>query len=146
MKPIRPFCLALLVCHTMAAWAQSPEPTPLAPESFRWFSPPNLPHLRAAWVVGSESAPGVYALRVMLAQGGRIPAHTHPDERVSTVLSGTLYVGFGAEADDERMVAVPAGGVYVAPAHVPHFLWARDGDVIYQESGAGPTATMPVKR
>ena len=35
---------------------------------------------------------------------------------------------------------VPAGALYVAPANVPHSLWARDGDVIYQEAGVGPTA------
>jgi quercetin dioxygenase-like cupin family protein len=83
--------------------------------------------------------------RVRLAQGGKIPVHTHPDTRNSTVLSGTLYVGFGDTADETRVVAVPTGAVYVAPANVPHYLWARDGDVVYQEGGVGPTATVPVK-
>ena len=92
------------------------------------------------WEPEKEAAP--YVLRVRLDQGGRIPVHTHPDTRNSTVLSGTLYVGFGDIADETKMVAVPAGGVYVAPAHVPHFLWARDGDVVYQEGGVGPTANI----
>jgi hypothetical protein len=38
-------------------------------------------------------------------------------------------------------VAVPAGGLYVAPASQPHTLWARDGEVVYQEAGTGPTGT-----
>lgn len=32
-----------------------------------------------------------------------------------------------------------AVAVYVAPAGVPHHLWAKDGAVTYQEGGAGPT-------
>jgi len=128
-----------------AAWAQPPSPVPLLPESFQWFGPPNIPGLRAAWVIGAEEGSGSYLLRVRLAKGAKIPAHTHPDERSSTVLSGTLYVGFGEVADDSRVVAVPAGGVYIAPANMPHYLWARDGEVIYQESGIGPTATTPIR-
>jgi hypothetical protein len=60
------------------------------------------------------------------------------------VLSGTIYVGFGATFDEAKMVAVPAGGVYVAPAKVPHYVWAKDGEAVYQEAGVGPTATVPV--
>ena len=57
------------------------------------------------------------------------------------MLSGTLYVGFGETPDDARMTAVPTGAVYVAPANVPHHLWAKDGEVVYQEAGFGPTGT-----
>ena len=96
-------------------------------------------------VIGAEKDSGSYLLRVRLARGAWIPPHTHPDERSSTVLSGTLYVGFGEVADEARLVAIPAGGVYVAPANMPHYLWAKDGDVIYQESGIGPTATTPIR-
>jgi quercetin dioxygenase-like cupin family protein len=91
--------------------------------------------------LGSEQQAGTYAMRVVLANDGRIPPHTHPDTRYSTVLSGTLYVGLGTKFDATVMVAVPAGGVYVAPAGVAHFLWAKDGEVVYQEAGMGPTGT-----
>lgn len=124
--------------------AQPAAPVPVLPDSLKWFSPPNNALLRAAWVLGTEKGAGTYVLRVALARGGRIPPHTHPDTRNSTVLSGTLYVGFGDVADDARVVVVPAGGLYVVPAHVAHYLWARDGDVVYQESGVGPTGTIPV--
>ena len=82
----------------------------------------------------------------MLAKNAKLPVHTHPDTRHTTVLSGTLYVGFGDVFDESRMAAVPAGGLYVAPAKVPHYLWAKDGDVSYQEVGVGPTATVPLAR
>lgn len=126
--------------------AQDIQPAPILPDSLKWFSPPNNAQLKGAWVIGAERVSGVYVLRVMLAKGGKIPAHTHPDTRNSTVLSGTLYVGFGHILDETKVVAIPAGGVYVAPANVAHYLWAKDDDVVYQESGIGPTATTPAKQ
>lgn len=128
------------------AGAEAPAPAPVLPESLNWLTPPGNPSLQAAWVVGAEAEPALYALRVKLSAGGRIAPHTHPDTRYSTVLSGTLYVGFGAVQDESAMVEVPTGAVYVAPAGQPHYLWARDGDVVYQESGTGPTATVPVEK
>lgn len=126
------------------ALAQAPVPQPVLPESAKWFSPPTIPGLTAAWLVGDEKESGLYALRVQLTAGTKIPPHTHPDARYSVVLEGTLYVGFGTTVDESAMVAVPAGAVYVAPANQPHYLWARDGDVAYQESGFGPSGTKPV--
>jgi quercetin dioxygenase-like cupin family protein len=129
------------VCVAFAAES----PLIVRPESFKWFSPPGNPALQGAWVVGGEHSSGAYILRVKLAAGGRIPPHTHPDERNSTVFSGTLYVGFGDAFDEAKMIVIPAGGVYVAPARVAHYVWAKDGDVMYQEAGLGPTATTLVK-
>jgi len=146
--------MSLIARVVMAGWlaaaaaalaGEAMAPEPILPEALRWAGPPDNPKLRGAWVVGSESAPGPYALRVSLLHGGRIAPHTHPDTRHTTVLSGTLYVGFGQTEDDARLVAVPAGGVYVAPQGVPHYVYAKDGDVVYQEGGVGPTGNIPVR-
>jgi quercetin dioxygenase-like cupin family protein len=137
----RRLLVVALLPAAMFAFAQVPRVQPILPESLRWTSPPTIPGLKGAWVVGAEREPGVYAQRVVLAAGARIPAHTHPDTRYSTILSGTLYVAFGEKATDGDFVAVPAGAVYIAPAGQPHTLWARDGEVIYQEAGNGPTGT-----
>jgi len=126
--------------------AQTATPQPVLPESLRWFSPPNNPLVRGAWMLGAEQDAGAYVFRVALAKNAKLPVHTHPDTRHTTVLSGTLYVGFGDVFDESRMTAVPAGGLYVAPANLPHYLWAKDGDVSYQEVGIGPTATVPLAR
>lgn len=141
----RAFLVFTGVLIANCAIAQNLMPAPVLPESLKWFSPPENTSLRAAWVIGTEQQAGAYLLRVMLAKGGKIAPHTHPDTRNSTVLSGTLYVGFGNVDDQSKLVAIPAGGVYVAPANVPHYLWAKDGDVIYQEGGTGPTATRFAK-
>ena len=113
----------------------------IRPEMLTWTTPPTIPDLRSAWVLGAESETGPYAMRVKLKAHGRVPPHSHPDTRYSTVLSGTLYAGFGTTVNESQMVKVPAGAVYVAPANVPHYLWAKDGDVEYQEAGVGPTGT-----
>ena len=138
--------LCALLLAPAAGTAADSVPTPLLPAQFAWVGLPNNPAVKGAWVIGSERGTGVYLLRVQLANGGRIAPHTHPDERNSTVLSGTLYVGFGAVFDASKVVAVPAGAVYAAPANVAHYVWAKDGDVTYQEVGIGPTATTPFTR
>ena len=139
---MRLLILGVLVLSLPALAAESPlRPEPILPEQQPWMSPPQVPGLSAAWLLGSEQGSAAYALRVKLAPGTRIPVHTHPDTRSTTVLSGTLYVGFGAQFDESALVAIPAGALYVAPAGVVHYLWAKDGDVLYQENGFGPTAT-----
>jgi quercetin dioxygenase-like cupin family protein len=144
---MREFALsALLLVGTVSiALAQNNSPTPILPDTVKWQSSPIAPGLQAAWFVGAQDKPGLYAQRVKLPAGSKIPPHTHPDERFSTVLSGTIYVGFGENFDENKVVAIPAGGMYVAPAGLPHYVWAKDGDAVYQESGIGPTATNIIK-
>lgn len=145
MRRLLPALLCVLSLPIVAAEAPQ-SPKPVLPEQQQWFSPPPIPGLSAAWMQGSEQVAGAYALRVKLAAGAQIPPHTHPDSRSSTVLAGTLYVGFGEVFDEAALVAIPAGALYEAPAGVAHYLWAKDGEVVYQENGYGPTATRPLVR
>jgi quercetin dioxygenase-like cupin family protein len=143
--------LAILMTAFVAAgpshaFAQGAAPAVIGAEGVKWMSPPNLPGVQGAWLLGSQDKPGLYHFRVRLAAGARIPPHTHPDERSTTVMSGTILVGFGDTFDESRMVAVPAGSFYVAPAGVAHYLWARDGAATYQESGIGPSATNMLRK
>ena len=137
----------LLLCGGLVATAaaQSEVPTPILPDRLHWQGPPQIPALKAAWVLGTEQKPGPYILRVRLAASGLIPPHTHPDQRNTTVLSGTIYVGFGETFDADKVVVIPTGAVYVAPAEVPHYIWAKDGNAEYQEAGVGLTATVMLK-
>lgn len=123
------------------ALAGTAAPAPILPDALRWVSPPHTPGLEGAWALGAEEKTGPYILRVKLASGARIAPHSHPDERTTTVLAGTLYLAFGDVPDDAKLVAVPAGAIVVVPAGTIHHVWAREGAVTYQESGIGPTAT-----
>lgn len=136
---------AVLLPVAAFAAAQLPALQLILPDAMSWSGPPNIPGLKGAWLLGSERGSGTYVQRVVLAAGARIPVHTHPDTRYSTILSGSLYVAFGAKPADADFVAVPAGALYVAPAGQPHTLWARDGEVVYQEAGNGPTGTTMVE-
>ena len=142
MRPLRLAVFLWIGSLAGLALAETPLPIPILPDRLTWVRPPHHPALQSAWMVGTESQTGLYLLRVKLAPGGRIPPHIHPDERTTTVLSGTLYVGFGETFDTTKVVAIPSGAVYVAPAQTPHYVWAKAGEVSYQEMGMGPTGTV----
>ena len=131
---------ALACCAALSLTVQAESPEPIHPDQAAWSAPLGL-----HGVAGGQADSGIYQYRVRLEPGARIPPHTHPDTRNSTVLKGTLWVGFGESFDEDAMVAIPEGSLYLAPADTPHFLWARDGAVEYQESGLGPSGTRILK-
>lgn len=138
------FLATLLVATTVAAditMAQTDAPAPVLPDSVPWQANPAVPGAESTWMLGAADKAGLYAQRVKLAPDARIPPHTHGDERFSVVLEGSIYVGFGETFDPDNVVEVPRGAIYVAPAGVPHYVWAKDGAAMYQESGMGPTET-----
>lgn len=136
----------LLASAAVLAQTEATAPAPVMPGAIKWTSPSALPGVQTAWVLGAGDKAGAYLLRVKFAPGSRIPPHSHPEERSGTVLSGTVYLGFGPTFDESKAVAIPAGGVWVAPANVPHFLWAKDGEAVFQCGGIGPSATNFVKQ
>lgn len=138
--------LVLALSVTASVFAQQESPKPIIPDTLKWFNPPNNSNLKAAWITGNEKEEGTYIIRVILKANGIIPPHSHSDTRYTTVLSGTLFVGFGKKMEDSTMVAIPTGAVYCAPANVPHYLKSKTGDVTYQEVGVGPTATVFIKQ
>lgn len=130
--------LALPIARTAA---QSGPPTPVLPDTIPWVAVSHTPGAHTRSLVGRGQKTGAYAFHVKFEPGTKAAPHTHPDDRFTIVLSGTWYVGFGETFDAAKLVAIPAGAVYVAPAGVPHFMWAKDGQVVIQESGINPTAT-----
>ncbi len=104
----------------------------------------NATNMDAAFLIGSPAQPGLYTIRVHLKDGGLMPPHSHPDDRMITVLSGTLHYGFGTTAEPTATKAYPTGATFLAKANDPHYAIGR-GDVIYQESGMAPTGTKWVE-
>ena len=43
-----------LLAFVVPVLAQVPVPKPVLPESFKWSSPPIIPGLQAAWLVGND--------------------------------------------------------------------------------------------
>lgn len=101
----------------------------------------NATGMNAAFIIGSPSQPGLYTIRVHITDGGLMPPHAHPDDRMITVLSGVLHYGFGETADPGAAKAYPAGSTFLAKANQPHYAIGK-GDAVYQESGMAPTGTQ----
>ena len=97
----------------------------------------------SATLDGRTSAAGPYTIRVHISKGGRILPHTHPDERVITVVDGELCYGFGSTFDPDGCKLHPEGSYFVVPANTPHYGFGKTGDAVYQESGVGPSAFIP---
>ncbi len=153
MAPLRSsYLIALLVASTsvlpVQAQGEEGQSVQILPDQIKWTSPPATvaPGAQAAVLSGPLDKPGFYTQRVRLAQGGMITPHTHPDTRYVTVLSGELYLGQGESMEAEKTTRYPAGSYFVVPAGVVHYAWARSGEVVYQESGIGPTATNFLKK
>ncbi|HUB65535.1 MAG TPA: cupin domain-containing protein [Methylocella sp.] len=93
---------------------------------------------------GDPAKPGLYVMRLKLPAGTKVMPHTHPEEvRTLTVLSGTLYFGLGDQFDESKLTPYPAGTFFSELPTVPHFVAAKDGEVIFQATGIGPSAMIP---
>jgi len=104
--------------------------------------PPGSP--RTTILLGDPKAEGFYVTRTFIPKGKQVIPHTHSDSRTVVVLSGTCYYGLGEEFNEDRMVALPPGSFFTEPAGVPHFTWAKEGDVILQTTAVGPSGTQIV--
>ena len=95
---------------------------------------------QAAILYGDPTKPGVFVTRVKFSAGWKDPPHWHPDEvRTVVVLSGTFYFASGDKWDESRFKAYPVGTFYSEPPKAPHYTWAKDGEVIIQITGVGPS-------
>jgi hypothetical protein len=81
--------------------------------------------------IGSGRA-SMHMMRAHYPAGFRMQPARHSDDRVGTVLAGTLYVGFGERFDEQRLTAVRKGGTWTIPARRPYYLWAKEGAVLLQ--------------
>ena len=108
-------------------------------EDIEWKAFPAFPpSARLAVLVGAPSKPGPYVVRVKLPGGVKLMPHTHPEDRIYTVISGVFYIGLGDRFDADRLAAYPPGSVIVLPGNTSHFHWAKAGEYVTQVSAIGP--------
>lgn len=128
------------------AVAQGTEAITKLPQDIEFKGPLSGPP-QTVVVYGDPTKPGVFVSRVKFSAGWKDPPHWHPDEvRTAVVLSGTLYFGTGEEWDESKIKAYPPGTFYSEPSKAPHYTWAKDGDVIIQVTGVGPSGKTFVKK
>ena len=132
-----------LSLSAFTAWAADELPggaVRITTEELKW-RPGRVPGHEIAPLIGDSSKPGPYVERVKFPPNSTSQAHSHPEDRTYTVLSGTWYVGYGDKLDPARLKALPAGSYHTEPANVSHFSVIKDEGVVVQITGTGPTAT-----
>jgi quercetin dioxygenase-like cupin family protein len=84
---------------------------------------------------------GFYTMMIVVPPHTVIKPHSHPDNRVGVVVSGTWYFAFGEKFDEAQLKALPPGSFYTEPPNATHFAVTRDEAVSVYITGTGPTGT-----
>lgn len=112
--------------------------TTVVPSDKQWEKTKAMPYgMRIMLLEGDPAKPGPYVYRIKVPQGYKWPPLKYPDERVTTVLKGTLWAGEGERYDAMKMQELGPGSTFVTKADTPHFQWARTW-VELQVTGKGP--------
>jgi len=134
--------VGLIACTACAAQAGGLPPKAfgsILQEDVQWAKFPAFPEqARLAVLVGEPSKAGPYLVRVKVPAGVTLMPHTHPEDRIYTVISGVFYIGLGKTFDASKLVAYAPGSVVVLPANTPHFHRALSGEYVTQVTGVGP--------
>ena len=96
------------------------------------------PGAKVAVLSGNPTKPGeLYALRLQLPDGYKIPPHWHPSDENVTVLQGAMLFGTGERFDASALKEAPSGSFTRMPKEMRHFAVAR-GRTVIQLHGIGP--------
>ena len=95
---------------------------------------------------GAPDRAGVYTIMLRVPAHTQIQAHSHRDDRVATVISGTWHIGYGDRFDESKLKALPPGSFYTEPPGETHFAETGDEAVVVQITGYGPSSTDYVDR
>ncbi len=110
------------------------------PTEINFVVNPNDPAgLQSILLDGDPAKPELYTSRVKIPANVKLLAHWHPETRSVIVLSGTFYYGYGDKFDEGKLIEMPAGTYFSEPSKQPHFAWTKNGAVILQVTGVGPT-------
>jgi pimeloyl-ACP methyl ester carboxylesterase/quercetin dioxygenase-like cupin family protein len=90
---------------------------------------------------GDPAGEGVYTIMLRVPAHTDIAAHSHRDDRVATVISGTWSIGYGDHFDQAKLKSLPAGSFYTEPPGEAHFAHAGDEPAVVQITGFGPSST-----
>ena len=72
------------------------------------------PHMKRRVITGELMT----VARIYFTDGFHVPRHSHHNEQITQVISGTMHFRFGEDGETEMTIG--PGGVVVIPAHLPH--------------------------
>ncbi len=131
-RALMPLVIVTVAAVASGLVAAGDMPGPMQASEIKWGpAPPNLPKgAELAVLAGDPAKTGPVTLRLKMPKGYEIPAHWHPtDERV-TIISGELGLGMGDKLDKKKSKVLKAGGYAIAPEHMNHFAWTKNGAVV----------------
>jgi quercetin dioxygenase-like cupin family protein len=140
MKRPHGILLAALAAAFLSACSTT-APKRVTPGKLEWKAEAARPDLKVAVVDGDPESSGPYVARYRLPAGTKLPPHRHPESRRVTVLEGTLWFAYGEKFDAAALKPLPPGSWFTEPAGVVHYAWTREGAVLLQVEGEGPTGT-----
>lgn len=127
--------------------AETGSPFMVTPNEMNWVDALSLQKGAKITVIrGDPSKVGPYIYRIKLPPNFTVAAHTHPDDRIVTVLSGTVFHGAGEKFDATKLRSLPVGSVFLYTAghhddsRMAHFYMSQNEEVVLQVQGVGPTA------
>src|SRR5262249_16948357 len=122
----------------------------IAPREFEWpvdagpsVGTSLMQEVQAIVLKGDPSKTGLYTIFLRIAPSTSIQHHSHPRDRIATVVSGTWYFGYGDEFDESALKELPPGSFYTEPPGVNHFGLTK-AEVLIQMTGIGPSDTTYV--
>src|SRR6185436_8356550 len=127
MKPKFVVLCAVLLVSLVGAGSQAQQPPPrpagvvvVKSAEVKWTDYPNRPGVKLAVIEGDLGKAGPFLIRVKFPAGYKLAPHTHPNVEHTTVLSGTMRLGYGTDAAGASE-AFGVGTVVITPANTPHF-------------------------
>src|SRR5262245_41589211 len=102
-----------------------------------------MKEVQVAVLKGDPSKAGLYTILLRIAPHTRIQPHSHRDDRIATVISGTWYFAYGDEFDETELKALPPGSFYTEPESINHYGLTKE-EVLIQMTGIGPSDTVYV--
>ncbi|MCL4548674.1 MAG: cupin domain-containing protein [Bacteroidetes bacterium] len=118
------------------------EPKIILPNDIKWKPDAKSPgELQTIVLAGDPDKNELYTSRIKIPANMKLQPHFHLESRTVVVLLGTLYYAYGKNFVESKLTAMPPGTFFTEPSKQPHFAWAKDGDVVVQVTGVGPTGT-----
>jgi quercetin dioxygenase-like cupin family protein len=102
---------------------------------------PNLPGMQSATLVGDINQKGTYVLRNRFPPDFILPPHKHAENRIVTVLEGTVYFGYTKDFDPSQTKAYGPGSLFVEHKGDWHLLMTQKEGAVVQVIAEGPMTT-----
>jgi hypothetical protein len=138
--------LAAIGIRTVLAEDGSLEYNRVTSSEIKWGPIPSMPKGTQTTVLhGNPGKPGLYTVRLKIPENSKMPVHSHPDERVRIIISGTYYSALGDKIEASKLLSFPPGTFSHVPSKVWQFAETRDEEVVFEITGIGPTGYRLLK-